>query len=146
MKAISVQQPYADWIVDGKKAVENRTWPCDYRGLLLIHASKSKMRARAMGDPDMRHRTYGAIIGQVNMFDCLHMSLLMRELSRGVTPHVTWITATHHKHIEGPFCWCFATARRFRQAVPYRGRLGIFDVPDDMLTPEVMNSDLPLFM
>lgn len=40
MKAISVQQPWAWMMTNGPKDVENRTWHTDYRGPILIHASK----------------------------------------------------------------------------------------------------------
>jgi hypothetical protein len=145
MKAISVQQPYADWIVDGKKAVENRTWPCDYRGLLLIHASKTKRMAYEIGDGNVKRRVYGAIVGWVTLFDCLHIDLLRQELTAGSQLLNRWITRLNEHHIEGPFCWCMSEPRRFLKPIPYRGRLGLFDVPDELLTPDVVNSDLPLF-
>lgn len=36
---ISVQQPWATFILEGFKSVENRSWYSSYKGLLLIHAS-----------------------------------------------------------------------------------------------------------
>lgn len=41
MKTISVRQPYATLIVAGVKDVENRSWNTEYRGRVLIHASKN---------------------------------------------------------------------------------------------------------
>ncbi|MGL4619937.1 MAG: ASCH domain-containing protein, partial [Chroococcidiopsis sp.] len=41
MKALSIRQPWAWLIVNGYKDIENRNWRCYYRGLLLIHASKT---------------------------------------------------------------------------------------------------------
>lgn len=40
MKMITVRQPWAWLIVTGAKPVENRIWRTDYRGPLLIVASK----------------------------------------------------------------------------------------------------------
>ncbi len=40
MKALSVKQPWANLIVQGKKTIETRTWPTIYRGDLLICSSK----------------------------------------------------------------------------------------------------------
>jgi hypothetical protein len=40
VKALTVRQPWAWLIVNGWKNVENRTWPTDFRGPLLIHAAK----------------------------------------------------------------------------------------------------------
>ena len=39
MKAISLKQPYANWIAEGKKTIETRTWSTKYRGPLLIVSS-----------------------------------------------------------------------------------------------------------
>ena len=41
MKAISLKQPWANWISQGKKTIETRTWSTPYRGDLLICSSRS---------------------------------------------------------------------------------------------------------
>jgi hypothetical protein len=41
MKAITVRQPYATLLCMGLKTIETRTSTTNYRGPLLIHASKS---------------------------------------------------------------------------------------------------------
>lgn len=38
MKAISIEQPYAQLILDGRKTIENRSWTTSYRGPLAICA------------------------------------------------------------------------------------------------------------
>ncbi|WP_375449244.1 ASCH domain-containing protein, partial [uncultured Nostoc sp.] len=40
MKAISVRQPWAWGIIYSIKNIENRGWPINYRGDILIHAAK----------------------------------------------------------------------------------------------------------
>jgi len=40
MVAISIRQPWAEFVVGGRKKIENRTWKSNYRGVLLIHASQ----------------------------------------------------------------------------------------------------------
>lgn len=45
MKAISIRQPWAWLIVNGFKDIENRSWDTKYRGLVLIHAAKTKPTA-----------------------------------------------------------------------------------------------------
>jgi hypothetical protein len=49
-KALSIRQPYANWICNPDifrkaglpvKNIENRDWPTSYRGTILIHASKT---------------------------------------------------------------------------------------------------------
>lgn len=40
MKAISIKEPYASAIRRGEKTIETRTWTTNYRGKLLLCASK----------------------------------------------------------------------------------------------------------
>ena len=39
MKALSLWQPWASLIADGRKKIETRHWPLHYRGPLAIHAA-----------------------------------------------------------------------------------------------------------
>ncbi|MEH2033227.1 MAG: ASCH domain-containing protein [Nostoc sp.] len=41
MKALSVRQPWAWAIIYALKDIENRGWPINYRGDILIHAAKT---------------------------------------------------------------------------------------------------------
>ena len=41
MKALSLKQPWANWIIDGTKTIETRKWNTKFKGRFLIHASKS---------------------------------------------------------------------------------------------------------
>ena len=41
MKALSVRQPWAYAIIYALKDIENRGWPINYRGDILIHAAKT---------------------------------------------------------------------------------------------------------
>ena len=40
MKAISIKEPWASLIRDGRKSIETRTWVTNYRGDILLCASK----------------------------------------------------------------------------------------------------------
>ena len=40
MKALSIKEPYASMICSGMKTIETRTWRTNYRGKLLLCASK----------------------------------------------------------------------------------------------------------
>lgn len=41
MKAISIKQPWASFIAEGYKTIETRIWSTEYRGDILICASKT---------------------------------------------------------------------------------------------------------
>lgn len=61
MRALSVKQPYAELIARGVKTKEYRTWSRDFRGDLLIVASKSPSDAGFDDfDGDPADLVYGA--------------------------------------------------------------------------------------
>ena len=84
MKAITIKQPWASLIVDGVKDIENRTWPTNYRGLVLVHSSKAididavykiscidgELARKVWHDLNDNKYPTGAIIGTVNIIDC----------------------------------------------------------------------------
>ena len=41
MKVLTLKQPWATWIAEGKKTIETRKWKTTHRGELAIHAGKS---------------------------------------------------------------------------------------------------------
>jgi len=125
MKCISLRQPWV-WAIFHGKDVENRTWKTNYRGPLLIHASKkwdsegAKWIWRNMDidigillklmEDDSR---FGAIIGQVDMVGCTQQS------------DSIWFF--------GPYGFIFEKPSLFGFPIPYKGHLGIFEVPDEVI-------------
>lgn len=116
MKALSIRQPWASLIVHGFKPVENRTWQTDVRGRVLIHAAKkdddagyAMMVGRGISIPVM---PLGAIIGVADIVDC--------------------VTAMDSDWFFGPYGFVMRNPRLLRP-VQYRGQLGFFDVPDDVV-------------
>ena len=109
MKALTIRQPWAELIVRGRKNVENRTWSTNHRGLLVIHAGQGfdDHEPRVRGPLDS-----GAIIGVVNVVGCIEGSK-----SRWALP--------------GQWHWLLRDARRLSKPIPYRGKLGLWDVDPD---------------
>jgi len=66
MKALSLKQPWADLIVQGKKIIETRKWRTNFRGEFYIHASKSfdKKNCESFG---IKNPVTGALIGKVEL-------------------------------------------------------------------------------
>ena len=161
MKAISVRQPWAYLILQRGKNVENRTWSTDYRGPLLIHAGRqwashvpgsSRQRdvvsavrvggkliewpdnlARGGGKliewPDNLAR--GAIVGMVELLGCVPANLGMagdRQLQKLVdqVKRSAWAEA-------GMVHWLLSAPRAFAEPILYRGKQGIFEVPDELV-------------
>lgn len=45
MKVVSIKEPFASLIAKKKKKYETRSWKTNYRGEILIHASKTKYKS-----------------------------------------------------------------------------------------------------
>ena len=121
MKCLSVQQPWAWAIIHGPKRIENRRWLTRYRGPLLIHAGRSKLRIGDEGDslpelPPYCTLPFGCLIGQVELVDCLPLEQVNGQ-----------------PFAEGPFCWILASPKALPEPIPYRGHQQIFNVPDEVL-------------
>jgi activating signal cointegrator 1 len=148
MKCLTVCQPYAHAIVHGAeifvpdpqaggttrqfllKRVENRSWATAYRGPLLIHAGKSKNWLRSWGGPQPRGMQFGAILGLVELVDCVTLGHGAREAA--LLRH-SWLG--DHPHAEpGMVWWVFGEIpRAFDRPVPYKGAMGLFEVPEEVL-------------
>jgi hypothetical protein len=129
MKALSVRQPWAFFIVSGYKPVENRQWWTQYRGPLLIHAAKgmtkfeyedcadlvaaiAKKTGVSIPMPAFERLERGGIVGKADLVDCVSDSDSL------------WFTGKFGFVLEN------AVPLPFK---PYKGQLGFFDVPDEIL-------------
>jgi hypothetical protein len=122
MKALTVRQPWAHAVLYLGKTIENRTWPTAHRGPLLIHAGSSRAEL-ALGTypdgtpvPPADRLVFGALLGVVEVLDCVRYEDL------GGRRNDPWA--------EGPWCWLLGNPRPLALPVPYRGTLGLFQVPD----------------
>ncbi|MEK6890851.1 MAG: ASCH domain-containing protein [Nanoarchaeota archaeon] len=68
MKVLSLKQPYAELILQGKKKIELRNWNTHFRGEFLIHASKIS-DAEAMRKFNFNTLPLGGIVGKANLLD-----------------------------------------------------------------------------
>lgn len=141
MKALSIQQPFAWLIANGYQDVENRSWPTGFRGRFLIHAGQKMypkwdagtaratqwlmnlqqdepwtlnlFRRPGMPWPDLPTTfELGGIVGIATIIRCDRFSA-----SR-------WFA--------GPFGFVIADAAPL-PFTPCPGKLGFFDVPEDIL-------------
>jgi hypothetical protein len=120
MKALTICQPYAELIRLGQKRVENRTWPTNYRGVLLIHAGKSR-DWWTDGDDDRRYpnAAWGAVIATAALVDCVKL-----DNSKAHRDY-PWLAA--HDHANGPWCWILDNVASIGPW-PWRGAQGLFDI------------------
>lgn len=126
MKAISVQHPWA-WAIFNGKPVENRTWSTSYRGPLLIHAGKKIDKLGWSDFLQILKKTTGALYGP---------SLMQFTMECGGFIGIVDLVDCVHKHDSpwffGPRGLVLANPRRI-EFVPYPGKLGIFEVPEEVV-------------
>lgn len=124
MKALSIRQPWADLIMEGKKTIELRKWSVSYRGKLAIHASQTvdESACRAHGI-DPRGLSTGVVIGVIDLVDIIELD------EAGFTLHkAEHLAVSTYK--EPLFGWVLANPEPLAHPVPYPGRMGLFNVPD----------------
>ena len=123
MKALSVMQPWASMIASGEKWCEVRTWGTDYRGDLLIYASRN-----------VRSMKYSELPRGVAV--CVVKLTSIAQLHRSATSIAgSCLSAEQiYSMSSRPFrkCWILANPRPVRR-VSLRGALYLFDVPDEKI-------------
>lgn len=109
LRAVSIQQPWAELILRGDKNLEYRSRRLRELGPLLVHASGTRVLENFGGhdlDPDTL--PYRALVGIV---DVVGVEEVQGE--------------------EGLYAWQLAHPRRFRTPIAYSGAAGIFRVPTE---------------
>lgn len=128
MKALSIRQPWAWLIVHGGKDIENRSWHTKLRGRFLVHAAQGMTRKEhaeayqfflesGAGQPPFDFPSFedlqcGGIVGSVELVDSVD------------TSDSPWYMGQKGFVLRDPKPLPF---------VPLKGRLGFFEVDDDVL-------------
>ncbi|GKS96915.1 ASCH domain-containing protein [Acidovorax sp. SUPP2825] len=123
--ALSIRQPWAWLIVNGHKDIENRDWPTNFRGKLLVHAGQT-----------MARRYYDSTCEELLHAGLLPDSMPAYEvLERG--GFVGW-TRVVDCLLEHPSPWkqdgTHGFVLRDSRPIPFvawKGRLGFFNVPKE---------------
>lgn len=129
LPALTIRQPWADHLfrLPNRKDVENRTWPTNYRGELVIHAGREVDPAgvEALGPITAEQdRDRGHVLGVVLLVD------VHRDGSSACT---VWECAGNpwafHDAEFGPrvYHWILDRPARLVTPIPARGRVGLWD-------------------
>ena len=132
-KALSLKQPYAWLIANGYLLVDDRTWGTQYRGTILIHASKGLYEAyydylKQNTDiplPPKEQLEYGGVVGVASLVLCCRPGALPQGISREQRSHFGGV---HQDY----FGFLFTQARPL-PFMPCAGKLGIFELDMDAL-------------
>ena len=126
MKTLSVQQPWATFIAQGWKTIEVRTWRTDYRGALLIAASKgsnlpaSVTHIEENGEQIAMPR--GVALCVVDLLDVRRLTLAdaaPANLEPEDMPADGW-------------AWLLGNPRAV-EPIPIKGKLSLYDTPDELI-------------
>ena len=133
MKCLSICQPFAELIVQGKKTIELRKWNTKFRGEFLVHAAKNVLTEdckRLKISPE--EISTGAIIGKVNLVDVKKYES-DKELNKDKKKHHSVSDNTKNKYgfiLENP--------KKLRVPIEYMGKLNFFEFhPDEIKNNEV---------
>lgn len=129
MKALSLTQPYAELIKNGTKTIETRSWETDYRGIIYIHASSTKIPKEIKNNTELMSLTmnktldYGMIICSCNLVDCIKMT----------ADYIQDIKLNHYKeyvsgvYSPGRYAWVFNNIKVLDNPFKIKGHLGLWN-------------------
>ena len=115
MRAISLWQPWASLIADGRKSIETRHWPTAVRGPVAIHAAMKvdKEACREFGyDPKTIPR--GAVLCVVDFSDCVRF------------PHPSAPPDEYGDFHEGRYGFVMQLTEVFPEPIPAKGMQGFW--------------------
>jgi ASCH domain len=127
MKALSMRQPWAELILQGRKTIETRSWRTAHRGLFAIHAAwhVETAIAKLMGIPP-ESLVSGALVGTAEIVEMIEFD------------EESWL-ALRSEHLvpdesaNGRVGWRLIHARRLAAPIPYRGLPGLFPLEAEVI-------------
>jgi hypothetical protein len=159
MKAISLWQPWASAMAVGAKTIETRHWSTNYRGPLAIHAAKRFIHNEILGlactscwvsifrrcgvsfGPKFQSGSmaFGSIVAVGELVDCVPVErFTIGELEEirtfdGEKNH-PWTERQMGDFSSGRFGWIFTNIQPLAAPVPFIGRQGLFNIPDELVS------------
>jgi hypothetical protein len=124
MRAITIWQPYAERVADGRKTVENRVWRTHYRGPLAIHAGHKH-------EPGFGHMQSGVIIAVAELV-AVHRSndVDMCKCSSIAGAHF-YVVNRAGEHVAA-WHWMLERVRRLSEPIEARGKPGLWHLPGEL--------------
>ena len=128
MKVLSLTEPYATIIKEGKKAIETRSWKTNYRGKLYIHASSTKIPKKyrenkdLMNLVDINNLNYGYIVCSCELIDCVKMTdEFIEKVKLNNEEYISGIYARDR------YAWILKNIEILDKPIKAKGHLGIWN-------------------
>jgi len=149
MKAISIRQPWASMIAEGRKEYETRSWATPYRGQIAIHAAKTLTVKE--WEHWQKMPFYREFLEQYySMFASLPRGCIIAvgELAAiydavKLAPKISESEVAFGNFAPGRYAWRIVNVKKLDSPIPLRGQLGLFDVVQSMQTQYLVDSLLP---
>src|SRR3990167_7080588 len=117
MKALSLKQPFAELILQGRKKIELRKWNTNFRGRFLIHSSKVSDK-KAMKKFGFKDLPCGYLIGRADLID-VRKYKTKEEHNSDKALHLA-------SELWGNYGFVLKNVKRIRK-IPFNGKLGFWD-------------------
>ncbi len=128
MKVLSLTEPYATIIKEGKKKIETRSWKTNYRGKLYIHASSTKIPKEyrenkdLMNLVDINNLNYGYIVCSCELIDCVKMTdEFIEKVKLNNEEYISGIYARDR------YAWILKNIQILDKPIKAKGHLGIWN-------------------
>ena len=136
MKCLSVCQPFANLIIEGKKTIELRKWITEFRGEFLVHAPQ-KIRIDDCKRLRIKSNMItGAIIGKAKLIDVKkyeNKSELKLDSKKHLAPNNV---------LDNKYGFILENPKQLKVPIPYNGKLNFFEFKPEMLTTNEIKIDL----
>ena len=130
MKVLTVKQPHASLILNGKKKVETRSWKTNYRGELYIHAGMKKVTKKDLQKDGLKDiigndniEEYGKIICKCNLVDCIYMDKEYIEYMKNNYPR-EYVCGRYEI---GRYAWVLEDVTKLDKPIEAKGQLSIWN-------------------
>ena len=136
MKCLSVCQPFANLILEGKKTIELRKWNTEFRGEFLVHAPRKILTDDCKRLEIKTNLITGAIIGKVELVSVKKYENEL-EINLDSKKHLASNYATENKYgfiLEKP--------KQLKVPIPHNGQLNFFEFKPEVLTTDEIKTDL----
>lgn len=129
MKVLSLTEPFATLIKEGKKKIETRSWKTSYRGELYIHASQTKMAKETERKEELMNLiqntslNYGYIICKCELVDCIYMTKeYVEDMKKN---HYQEYLCGEYK--EGRYAFVLENIIPLEKLIKAKGKLGLWN-------------------
>lgn len=128
MKVLSIMEPWATLIKEGKKVIETRSWKTSYRGELYIHASCKKIKKSDENTLQLLKLIpnvsmgYGNILCRCKLVDCIYMD---QEFLEKIKKNKQEFQCGEYSL--GRYAWILEDIEPLDKPIPAKGNLSIWN-------------------